>query len=555
MFTGKYLEWNKKRIKTIVDFYGQKYLYFKKVLDLGCGHGDVGGSLQRLGADVTFLDAREEHLKTTLKKFPGAKTIKHNIENKLPFMGKKFDIILDLDLICHIKDYENHIKNLCAITTHLVIETAVLDSNEVKCEFVQENPTFYDLGVSGVGCVPTAAAIEKILLDCGMEFRRVDDPKLNLHDYVYDWEIKNTNSVDLRKRRLWFAKKINSIVKFAPIKQKQPEPVSTPVINFPIPVKKQTYNIENNIENKNIININYKNNIINNSIIRTSNFNTNKKFNLYGNIECSGISASRWISYVKPMFPNLKVKSLNIKDSDSFIDTDLLICDIENIKYAKKIFLLDFFNIEINNNKLDILNKSNYIYTNSIQNAQFLRKILKNKNIEYITKYYPIPETDGNINSQNYFLMINRNDNITEEFLNLTKDCSNIKIIGRRGESKKGENIISNYISYEDFFNLFKECKGLIDFGESNNYQSSLIDLAIHLGKNVLTNNSNYSISKPSINYIKSKFFKNTLIPDFNNLKSEYNIFINQKNISKNNFDIYCTNEIINSNFKSILEQ
>ena len=106
MFSGKYIEWNQNRIKGIIDFYGFKFFYFKKILDLGCGYADISASLLRLGADITAVDARQEHLKIISKKYPEIKTVKADLDNGWPFQGKKFDLILDLDLICHINNYE-----------------------------------------------------------------------------------------------------------------------------------------------------------------------------------------------------------------------------------------------------------------------------------------------------------------------------------------------------------------------------------------------------------------------------------------------------------------
>ena len=76
MFDGKYLEWNQRRIKCIIDFYGHKFMYQKKILDLGCGQADISGGLYRLGGEITAVDARQEHLTIAAKKFPGIKVVR-----------------------------------------------------------------------------------------------------------------------------------------------------------------------------------------------------------------------------------------------------------------------------------------------------------------------------------------------------------------------------------------------------------------------------------------------------------------------------------------------
>jgi glycosyltransferase involved in cell wall biosynthesis len=207
--------WNSVRIKHIVKFYGQKFFYMKKVLDLGCGLGDMSGALFRLGADITALDARPEHLKKIGKKFPGMKTIQADLDFTWPFGANKFELILDLGLVCHLQDYEKHIKTVCAATTHLVLETAVCDSDDpTKCILVDEDNTAEDLSFGGKGCRPSTAAIERVLTECGMNFKRIDSAELNTEQYKYDWVKSNHNGIGIDRRRMWVAVKNTNPAQF-----------------------------------------------------------------------------------------------------------------------------------------------------------------------------------------------------------------------------------------------------------------------------------------------------------------------------------------------------
>lgn len=208
MFDGKYLEWNQKRIKGIIDFYGHPFMHQKKVLDLGCGYGDIGGALHRLGADITAVDARQDHLKIVSKKYPGIKTIKADLDRSWPFIGKVFDLVLDLGLLCHIDNYEAHLRSVCASATHLILETAVCDSDDpYKCVKITENKAIYDLSANGIGSYPSVAAIERVLKECGFSFKRRDDSKFNAGDYSYNWQAQNNGEAKISKRRIWFAVK------------------------------------------------------------------------------------------------------------------------------------------------------------------------------------------------------------------------------------------------------------------------------------------------------------------------------------------------------------
>lgn len=228
MFDGKYLDWNHKKIKGIIDFYGHQFLNHKTILDLGCGHADISGALHRLGADITAVDARQEHLKVASRKYPGIKVVKADLDRSWPFYGKTFDIILDLDLICHLNNYEKHLKAVCSSTTHLILETTVCDSEDpFKNIISNENKSTYDLSANGVSCRPSTAAIERVLKECGMTFRRQDNPRYNSGSYTYDWQDKNDGTVDYNKRRLWLCVKNTSTMQFI----NSP----TPIIAAPLP--------------------------------------------------------------------------------------------------------------------------------------------------------------------------------------------------------------------------------------------------------------------------------------------------------------------------------
>lgn len=239
MFDGKYLDWNQKRIKGIVDHFGHEFMFHKKVLDLGCGHADLSGVLHRLGADVTAVDARQEHLKMAAKKYPGIKTVKADLDRGWPFFGKAFDIILDLDLICHLNNYEEHLRAVCASTQHIILETAVCDSDDpFKYITISENKNIYDLSANGIGVYPTAAAIERVLAECGFSFKRQDAAKFNSGSYKYDWASQNNNSANFFNRRMWYCNKTVNQSQFVNILNQEIK-AAPPVIGY-VPTIKDT---------------------------------------------------------------------------------------------------------------------------------------------------------------------------------------------------------------------------------------------------------------------------------------------------------------------------
>lgn len=207
-FKGHYDEWRVNRMKCIVDYYGKNFFKDKKVLELGCGYGDIGAVFASMGAEVTCSDAREEHLITLRKRYPHIKTVQADLNDKWPFR-KKFDLILHLGTLYHLKMYEQHLRRVCKAAKNLVLETEVCDSNDPqKVIFVKEK-IGYDQSIGQQGCRPSPANLEMIFKSCGMRFKRVRTNRLNSDAHRYNWKIKNTGEWSNGLRRIWFVENLN----------------------------------------------------------------------------------------------------------------------------------------------------------------------------------------------------------------------------------------------------------------------------------------------------------------------------------------------------------
>jgi len=190
-FISDYFDLSRKKLKLILNYYGQNFFYNKKILDIGCGYSDISGPLHRLGADVLAVDAREENLKIAKNKYEGLKTLTHDLDKDLNFINEIYDIIINIDLICHIKDYEYHLKKICNSTKNLILESNVYDCDDsVKDINIKENKYFKDLSFNGLCSIPSTKTIENILKENGMSFTRIDSSELNSKRYFYDWKEK-----------------------------------------------------------------------------------------------------------------------------------------------------------------------------------------------------------------------------------------------------------------------------------------------------------------------------------------------------------------------------
>lgn len=204
---NKYDDWNHKRAKTIIDYYGYTFFHNKKILDLGAGHGSIAASLVRLGADVLCIDARQENLNYIQHKYPFIKTMLADIDHDFLPLYNKFDMVLSLDVLCHIKNFDKHIKEICGFAEHIILETEVLDSPDPKIKVpIYEEKSIHDLSFHGEGSIVSASNIQSILSELGASYKRIDDNKLNSGQYKYDWK-ENGEGRKFGNRRFWFIRR------------------------------------------------------------------------------------------------------------------------------------------------------------------------------------------------------------------------------------------------------------------------------------------------------------------------------------------------------------
>lgn len=201
-FDNYYTEWRNKRIDCIIDFYGADFFKNKKLLEVGCAHGDIGYRFKQLGAEVTVSDGNPNHGPIINAKYPDLHFICADVEAPWQFEDH-YDIIIHMGLLYHVRDPESVLKDACKHCDHLVLETDVIDNYDPK------NVTFrseagFDQGIHGIGSVFSEYFVERCLKESGFNFWMLRGNRCDSYCWIYDFVTRGSNKT---YRRLWFCKR------------------------------------------------------------------------------------------------------------------------------------------------------------------------------------------------------------------------------------------------------------------------------------------------------------------------------------------------------------
>jgi SAM-dependent methyltransferase len=169
-----------------------------KVIDLACGYGWWGEALLPHGADVTFIDGRENNLAMVRKRHPGAATHVMNVETD-SFPMLEADIVLCMGLIYHIADPAALFKKIAAISKRVFIETICIDHVGANIVYVDAPTDTSETSLGGKACHPSPRWVMRELRRAGFtEIADISDAAGNrpatptLPGLNYQWDYENT---------------------------------------------------------------------------------------------------------------------------------------------------------------------------------------------------------------------------------------------------------------------------------------------------------------------------------------------------------------------------
>ena len=98
-------------------------LHNLEILDIGCGGGLISEPMASLGGDVTGIDAAEKNIKIASLHSKKNK-LKIDYINKSPeqlITKKKFDIILNLEIVEHVDNLDLYLKSCSNLLKKMVL--------------------------------------------------------------------------------------------------------------------------------------------------------------------------------------------------------------------------------------------------------------------------------------------------------------------------------------------------------------------------------------------------------------------------------------------------
>lgn len=215
----QYKGWRANRLAVWIDHYGAHWFKGKRILEVGAGYGDIGNTLAQLGAEVDCTDAQERFVEKCKERHPQVNAYQLDVEKGLP--DKNWDMIISTGLLYHLspKGVQQHIKDLCTLSTTSIVETLVVDSDDPTRieEFPEPSRRNPRTAFNDMGSRFSPAYIESLLDECRSVWFRENSRQLNSpfiakggieSGHIYDWQVKNTGKWRIPQyRRMWYVER------------------------------------------------------------------------------------------------------------------------------------------------------------------------------------------------------------------------------------------------------------------------------------------------------------------------------------------------------------
>jgi len=204
---GIYPDFVKARVNCVVTALGEQFFKDKTMLEVGCGYGYAGELFEKLGANVTSLDARSEHIEIVEERYPHRKTVVADLEKDK--IDGHYDIVLSFGLLYHLENPMHFIGEATRVCDNLIIETVVYDRNIVT-SIVLNTDTTFDQGLYVQARIVSAKWLYEVMAKFGFDCKDISSAEANVPGNRFDWLPKNngdTSRDGYYLRKMFYATK------------------------------------------------------------------------------------------------------------------------------------------------------------------------------------------------------------------------------------------------------------------------------------------------------------------------------------------------------------
>jgi cyclopropane fatty-acyl-phospholipid synthase-like methyltransferase len=190
-----YVEARQARLRNLFAHIDPAGLAGKRVLELGCGTGELGQAFVEHGATVVSVDARQAHIAELRARYPGREAHVADLEAWDPGTLGRFDAILCFGVLYHLATPMDFLAACTRASDTLYLETVVVDSSKPTCLPADEAGD--DQAFSRRGCRPSPSWITDTLARQGFSVRDISGAAANwggASPSVFDWRIEESGT-------------------------------------------------------------------------------------------------------------------------------------------------------------------------------------------------------------------------------------------------------------------------------------------------------------------------------------------------------------------------
>jgi hypothetical protein len=163
-----------------------------RILEAGCGTGELGEVFKEIGCHVVSVDACEDYTSVLKQRFPDREVAVMDLDHWDPAPLGRFDAVLCFAVLNHLAEPETFLIQCARLTDTILLDSTVLDSPWSQCPRITEHIPAGSF--SGIGCRPTLAWIVNVMDRCGFSVQDISSSLGNWggeYPGVYDWEALN----------------------------------------------------------------------------------------------------------------------------------------------------------------------------------------------------------------------------------------------------------------------------------------------------------------------------------------------------------------------------